>query len=69
MSNVKQCDRCKILVKEDFGIGLAVRTLTFVLKIRPVSFDFCSDCLKEFKKFLFVKGGNNNENNYLMVRL
>lgn len=56
MSNVKQCDRCKVLVKEDFGMGKFVRSCTFkLMKFRTTTFDFCPDCTIKFKKFMGIE--------------
>lgn len=56
MSNVKQCDRCKKLVKEDFGIGLAIRTIRIkLMDTMPFSYDFCAECTESFKKWMGVE--------------
>ena len=57
MSDVKQCDRCKILVKEDYTIPAIIRKITIKLmnKSKPFFWDFCQNCTEEFKKFLDFK--------------
>lgn len=52
MSTVKQCDRCKVLLKEDLGVKM-MKSFYVSLKIgRTSSFDLCDDCIVDFKKFL-----------------
>lgn len=56
MSDVKQCDRCGVLVKEDYGMPRLIRSWTFkLMKIRTTTFDFCPDCTIKFKKFMGIK--------------
>ncbi len=61
MSNVKQCDRCKKLVKEDFGIGVAIRTIHIKLMNKiPYSHDYCADCTESYKEWMHADTGEEN---------
>jgi len=50
MTTVKQCDRCEVIMREDFGVRMM--KVIRVKKVKPFSFDLCDDCIEEFKKFL-----------------
>ena len=52
MSEVNQCDRCGVIVQRDYAMGKLIKKFTIkLLKIKPATFEFCEDCVKDFIKF------------------
>ena len=52
MSEANICDRCGKVVKKDYLMCKFIRPFTIkLLKIKPITFEFCEDCVKDFIKF------------------